>query len=148
MVKLPRPSGEDDMELAQVTIDRLFAAARQAQANAWAPYSRFRVGAAVLAEDGRVFVGCNLENASFGLTVCAERNALAATVVAGAKPIAVAVVGPQVGLPPCGACRQVLAEFGLDLHVLLTAQEPPGYQVFTVGDLLPSSFAFEQPSLR
>ncbi|MGV8040842.1 MAG: cytidine deaminase [Thermoanaerobaculaceae bacterium] len=131
------------MELAQVTIDRLFSAARQAQANAWAPYSRFQVGAAVLAADGRVFVGCNMENASFGLTVCAERNALAATVVAGARPVAVAVVGPQVGLPPCGACRQVLAEFGLDLQVLLTAEQPPGHQVFAVSDLLPSAFSFK-----
>lgn len=131
------------MELAQATIDRLFAAARQAQANAWAPYSRFQVGAAALAEDGRVFAGCNLENASFGLTVCAERNALAAAVAAGARPVAVAVVGPQVGLPPCGACRQVLAEFGLDLQVLLTAQEPPGYRTLTVADLLPSAFSFK-----
>lgn len=131
------------MELAQATIDRLFSAARQAQANAWAPYSRFQVGAAVLAEDGRVFLGCNLENASFGLTVCAERNALAAAVVAGARPVAVAVVGPQVGLPPCGACRQVLAEFGLDLQVLLTAQEPPGHQAIAVRDLLPSAFSFK-----
>lgn len=131
------------MELAQVTIDRLFSAARQAQANAWAPYSHFQVGAAVLAADGRVLVGCNMENASFGLTVCAERNALAATVVAGARPVAVAVVGPHVGLPPCGACRQVLAEFGLDLQVLLTAQEPPGHQVFAVRDLLPSAFSFK-----
>lgn len=130
------------MELAQVTIDRLFSAARQAQANAWAPYSRFQVGAAVLAADGRVFVGCNMENASFGLTVCAERNALAATVVAGARPVAVAVVGPQVGLPPCGACRQVLAEAGLDLQVLLTAEAPPGYRALTVGELLPSAFSF------
>ncbi|HPC83612.1 MAG TPA: cytidine deaminase [Thermoanaerobaculaceae bacterium] len=130
------------MELAQAIIDRLFSAARQAQANAWAPYSRFQVGAAVLADDGRVFVGCNMENASFGLTVCAERNALAAAVVAGAKPVAVAVVGPQVSLPPCGACRQVLAEFGLDLQVLLTAAEPPGHQVLTVADLLPSAFSF------
>lgn len=130
------------MDLAQVTIDRLFSAARQAQANAWAPYSHFPVGAAVLAEDGRVFAGCNLENASFGLTVCAERNALAAAVAAGAKPAVVAVVGPHVGLPPCGACRQVLAEFGLDLHVLLTAEEPPGHRLLTVADLLPAAFSF------
>lgn len=130
------------MELAPVTIDRLLSAAREAQAHAWAPYSHFQVGAAVLTEDGRVFQGCNVENASFGLTVCAERNAIAATVVAGAVPRVVAVVGPQVGLPPCGACRQVLAEFGLDLQVVLTSPDPPGYRLITVRDLLPEAFSF------
>lgn len=136
------------MELAQATIDRLFNAARAAQANAWAPYSQFRVGAAVLAEDGRVFVGCNVENASYGLTVCAERNAIAAAVVAGSRPIAVAIVGPQAGLPPCGACRQVLSEFGLDLQVLLTSPAEPGYLVLTARHLLPDAFTFEAPGGR
>lgn len=133
------------MKLAQATIDRLFSAARAAQTNAWAPYSQFRVGAAVLAEDGRVFVGCNVENASYGLTVCAERNALAAAVVAGSRPLAVAIVGPRLGLSPCGACRQVLAEFGLDLQVLLTSGEEPGHIILTAGDLLPDAFVFEAP---
>lgn len=137
-----RPT-EVSMELAPLTIERLLTTARQAQANAWAPYSHFQVGAAVLAEDGRLFAGCNLENASFGLTVCAERNAVAAAVVAGARPTVVAVIGPQVGLPPCGACRQVLAEFGLDLQVVLTAPDPPGYAVVTVRDLLPDAFSFD-----
>lgn len=131
------------MELAPLTVERLLNAAREAQSHAWAPYSHFQVGAAVLAEDGRVFQGCNMENASYGLTVCAERNALAATVVAGARPAVVAVVGPQVGLPPCGACRQVLAEFGLDLQVVLTAPDPPGHAVVTVRDLLPDAFSFD-----
>ena len=97
----------------------------------------------MLAEDGRVFLGCNMENASFGLTVCAERNAVAATVVAGARPVAVAVVGPRSACPPCGACRQVLAEFGLDLQSCLTAPDPPGYTVVTVRDLLPDAFSFD-----
>ena len=130
------------MELAPLTVERLLNAAREARSHAWAPYSHFQVGAAVLAEDGRVFQGCNMENASYGLTVCAERNALAATVVAGARPAVVAVVGPQVGLPPCGACRQVLAEFGLDLQIVLTAPDPPGHTVVTVRDLLPDAFSF------
>jgi cytidine deaminase len=88
---------------------------------AYAPYSRFRVGAAVLLQDGRIFAGCNVENASYGLTICAERNAIFAAVAASPrKPaiVAVALVN-QRGVPcsPCGACRQVIAEFGPDAVV-------------------------------
>jgi cytidine deaminase len=84
--------------------------------NAYAPYSKFQVGAAVLLHDGRIFTGCNVENASYGLTICAERNAIFAAVAASAKKpaiVAVAVVNRR-GIPcsPCGACRQVIAEFG------------------------------------
>src|SRR5271170_2476737 len=96
--------------------DRLLKQARVAMKNAYAPYSNFQVGAAVLLDDGRVFTGCNVENASYGLTICAERNAVFAAVAGSArKPeiLAVAVVNHR-GVPcsPCGACRQVLAEFG------------------------------------
>jgi len=95
---------------------RLFRLARAAMKHAYAPYSDFQVGAAILLGDGRVFTGCNVENASYGLTICAERNAVFAAVAASArKPeiLAVAVVNRR-GVPcsPCGACRQVLAEFG------------------------------------
>src|SRR5580658_9766114 len=95
---------------------RLFRLARSAMNHAYAPYSHFHVGAAILLGDGRVFTGCNVENASYGLTICAERGAVFAAVAASArKPeiVAVAVVN-QRGVPcsPCGACRQVLAEFG------------------------------------
>jgi len=95
---------------------RLFRLARAAMKHAYAPYSNFRVGAALLLADGRVFTGCNVENASYGLTICAERNAIFAAVAASArKPeiIALAVANHR-GAPcsPCGACRQVLAEFG------------------------------------
>jgi len=88
---------------------------------AYAPYSKFQVGAAVLIRDGRIFTGCNVENASYGLTICAERNAIFAAVAASAgKPaiVAVAVVNRR-GVPcsPCGACRQVIAEFGPDAMV-------------------------------
>lgn len=90
--------------------------ARAAMKNAYAPYSKFQVGAAVLLADGRIFTGCNVENASYGLTICAERNAIFAAVAASAKRpaiVAVAVVNRR-GVPcsPCGACRQVIAEFG------------------------------------
>ena len=95
---------------------KLFSLARAAMKHAYAPYSHFRVGAAILLDDGRVFTGCNVENASYGLTICAERNAVFAAVAASArKPeiVAAAVVNHR-GAPcsPCGACRQVLAEFG------------------------------------
>jgi len=94
----------------------LFRQARAAMKHAYAPYSKFRVGAAILLEDGRIFTGCNVENASYGLTICAERNAVFAAVSATSKKpviVAVAVINHR-GVPcsPCGACRQVLAEFG------------------------------------
>ena len=96
------------------SIDALIEAASTACGHAHAPYSGFRVGAAVLGPDGRVFSGCNVENASFGLTVCAERNALAAAIAAGADP---GTLGPLViftpgqrAHSPCGACRQVMRE--------------------------------------
>jgi cytidine deaminase len=101
------------------------------------------VGAAVLTDDGRVFVGCNVENASYGLTICAERGAVCAAVAAGARRVvAVAVV---TGLPeparPCGACRQVLAEFGYDMQVVL-AGSGDGVVTTTLAKLLPEPFTF------
>lgn len=92
----------------------LLAAARAASANAHCPYSRFPVGAAVQAADGRVFTGCNVENASFGLTICAERNAIFQAVAAGARDIVAVAVYTPTPQPttPCGACRQVIAQFG------------------------------------
>ena len=122
---------------------RLLAAARQVRAHAHAPYSRFRVGAAVLDERGLVHVGCNVENASYGLTVCAERNAVAAAVAAGARHVrAVAVVTPmRPPARPCGACRQVLRERGDDDTVVLMAAPTGTAERRRLGDLLPESFA-------
>jgi cytidine deaminase len=100
---------------------KLLRLARAAMKRAYAPYSKFHVGAAILLEDGRVFTGCNVENASYGLTICAERNAVFAAVTASRrKPriAAVAVVNHKnVPCSPCGACRQVLAEFGPEATV-------------------------------
>ena len=123
---------------------RLVEAARGAVPRAHAPYSRYRVGAAVLADDGRIFAGCNVENASYGLTLCAERVAVGAAVTAGVRALkAVAVAARGRALPvPCGACRQVLAEFAApDTPVLVTgatARSP--VKRFTLGRLLPARF--------
>jgi cytidine deaminase len=133
------------MELAKVMVDRLIEAARQAQAHAYAPYSGFPVGAAVLTADGRVFLGCNVENSSFGLTVCAERNAVAAALVAGVRPTAVAVVANGKAVAPCGACRQVLAEFDADMPVVLASATDGQRQVTSVGALLPGAFRYTRP---
>lgn len=124
--------------------DPLITAARTAQARAYAPYSHFRVGAALEAADGTVFLGCNVENASYGLTICAERAAICAAVSAGATRFRRAVVVSDVDPPaaPCGACRQVLAEFGLDLPI--DAVGPKRILSWRLAELLPAAFGPEQ----
>src|SRR5947199_3330489 len=123
--------------------ERLLQLARAAQENAYAPYSKFRVGAAVLLENGEIFSGCNVENASYGLTNCAERSAIFAAVSklggANVKVRAVAVVNDHdVPCSPCGACRQVIAEFGPDAVVWYQGRN--GIQESTMRQLLPESF--------
>ena len=121
----------------------LIGRAREAMHNAWAPYSEFRVGAAIEAADGRVFVGCNVESASYGLTICAERMALGAAVAAGARSLRRVAVTTEVEPPaaPCGACRQLLAEFGLNLEVI--AAGPSSERRWTLAALLPDAFTKE-----
>jgi cytidine deaminase len=124
---------------------RLLAAARAVRRRAHAPYSGYRVGAAVLDERGRIHVGCNVENASYGLTVCAERNAVAAAVAAGARRLSAVAVAtsPSPGESPgspCGACRQVLAELAPDkAAVLLAGPRGPAVE-HALGALLPHAF--------
>lgn len=115
--------------------------ARAVQQHAYCPYSSFRVGAALESRDGRVFLGTNVENASYGLTICAERMAVGAAVAAGARAFARLAVATDVDPPasPCGACRQVLAEFGLDLEVI--AIGPKTERRWILRDLLPDAFA-------
>lgn len=120
--------------------EALVQAAWMARERAYAPYSKFPVGAALLAADGRVFVGCNVENLSYGLTNCAERVAMGAAVAAGAREfLGVAVVADtKVPISPCGACRQVLAEFGVPTVMLANRTER---LEFRLEDLLPRASA-------
>ena len=130
-------------DLPAKVVDDLCRAARAVQANAYAPASNFRVGAAVLADDGRVFSGCNVENASYGLTICAERAAVCAAVAAGVRAItAVAVVTDMLDpARPCGACRQVLAEFGPRMPVILVGTSG-AHMTVKLDQLLPDPFTF------
>jgi cytidine deaminase len=120
--------------------DDLLEAAWQARQQAYAPYSKFAVGAALLAADGRVFVGCNVENLSYSLTQCAERVAIGAAIAAGARDFlaAVVVADTEVPISPCGACRQVLAEFRVPQVVL--ANRTTNLE-FRLEDLLPRASA-------
>jgi cytidine deaminase len=123
----------------------LIAAARAARERAYAPYSHFQVGAAVLTGDGQIYTGCNIETASYGLTICAERVALFTAVAAGAHDFrAIAVVaGEDAPWAPCGGCRQVMQELGPAMVVVLATADStiPSVQT-TIGDLLPLPFIY------
>jgi cytidine deaminase len=129
------------MGVSQQELDSLVAAAKEASTRAYCPYSRFPVGAAVLTERHATFTGCNVENASYGLTICAERNAVFQAVAQGQKGmIAVAVYTPtQTPTAPCGGCRQVLNEFGPDAE-LISACAGPATIRLRISELLPFAF--------
>ena len=124
--------------------DDLVKQAIAAAENSHSPYSKFRVGAALLAEDGSIFCGTNVENASYGLTICAERSAFFAAVTAGYRKFtAIAIVATGATPPaPCGACRQVMAEFcsGDFEIVLATIENPADIQIYTLDNMLPHRF--------
>ena len=127
-----------------MTHDQLIEEARAARALAYAPYSRFQVGAALLCRDGRVFRGCNVENASYGLCNCAERTALFSAIAHGCRPgdfAALAVIGDTDGpIAPCGACRQVILELGgAALPVVLANLKGERFET-TAGAQLPNAF--------
>ena len=122
-------------------VEKLKEAARAAMKNAYCEYSQFAVGAAVLTESGEIFVGCNVENASYGLTMCAERNAIFQALAQGHRDLkAVVVVMPtETPTPPCGACRQVINEFN-PVADIFSFGEKDVVQQFTLSELLPQAF--------
>ena len=119
----------------------LLAAAKTAFDRAYAPYSNFRVGAALLGTDGKIYAGCNVENASYGLSRCAEQTAIQKMVSEGTRGFSKAVVYTLASPPssPCGACRQILFEFGADAEVAMV-NDKNETRVFTVSELLPAGF--------
>lgn len=132
------------MTLMNGDSQKIVDAALAVQPRAYAPYSQFFVGAAILTKAGNVYVGCNVENASYGLAICAERSAVCAMVAAGeTEPVAIAVCCPGGG-SPCGACRQVLAEFGVDYRVLIVDSDTrQTVAQWRVGDLIPGVFRLD-----
>jgi cytidine deaminase len=127
------------ISLPEHAIPVLLEVAQQTRQLAHAPYSGYRVGAALLAASGNVYGGCNVENASYGVSICAERTAYVKAVSEGEREfLAIAVVTDDAGTP-CGACRQFMAEFGLDT-VLILADKRGRYSQSTVGELLPRAF--------
>jgi cytidine deaminase len=131
-------------ELTESEQDQLIESATQAINSAYAPYSGFKVGAAVLTSTKEIFTGCNVENASYGLSMCAERNAIANAIISSGhdtiiiKAIAVAN-SHNVSCSPCGACRQVIWEFGQNAQVIFQGNQ--GWQTLTIKDLLPVGFS-------
>lgn len=123
-------------------ITELIEAAREAAKKAYAPYSNFAVGAALLTSDGQVYEGCNVENASFGLTNCAERTAIFKAVSEGQKKFTAVAIYADIPsfCSPCGACRQVIAEFGRDIMVI-QANNKGKYIMNSIAELLPGGFS-------
>lgn len=134
----------------KISPDDLLNKAREAAKRAYVPYSRFHVGAAMLFADDEIVQSCNVENASYGITICAERSAIVIMVAQGKRnPLAIAVTGShedrddylKAECPPCGACRQALMEFNTDMLVVLASKD--GARVFELKKLLPHSFTLD-----
>jgi len=132
------------MKNIQTTIARLYGPAKAASKQAYSPYSGAQVGAGVLDDEGHVYTGCNVENASYSLTECAERNALVAAINAGVKPgaaraLLIYATGFEV-LTPCGACRQVMKELLADDALVISCRNETDFHSWTLGELLPDPF--------
>jgi len=125
----------------------LIALASKARDKAYAPYSHYAVGAALLTASGKVYTGCNVENASYGLTICGERTAVGKAVCDGEREFVAMAVVTENGGTPCGACRQVLAEFGPDMRILV-ADVAGNCQIYTLRDLLLDFFGPSQLQTR
>ena len=126
------------------TVEKVMQAALAARQQAYAPYSKFLVGAALLDDQGTLHTGCNVENASFGLTVCAERVAIQKAISVGRRQFSMMAVATTGGHAPCGACRQVMSEFARELRILLVDIAQEGvFSETTLNDLLPSRFEFD-----
>ncbi|WP_019027579.1 cytidine deaminase [Colwellia piezophila] len=130
------------IEIKKELLDEVIAAAKAAYQVAYAPYSNFHVGAAALTANGNIVKGCNVENASYGLTVCAERNCISQAVINGEQQFKVIVVYTEQDklTPPCGACRQVIAEFFEQSAPVLSVNHKNEQKIWTVQELLPDAF--------
>jgi cytidine deaminase len=128
------------MTLTSAGKKKLIALAVHIRTNAYAPYSNYKVGAALLGKSGKIFTGVNVENAAYPSGICAERSAIFSGVTAGETRFDAIVVATENGGFPCGACRQVMAEFGLDLHVIMVNHKGAITQESTLRELLPSAF--------
>lgn len=132
------------MTNTQKAVAKLYARARAASDNAYSPYSGARVGACVVDEDGNVYAGCNVENSSYGLTQCAERNALANAIASGMKPggahtLLIYATGFEA-LAPCGACRQVMSELLAEDALVVSCRSKTEFRSWSIGELLPDPF--------
>ena len=129
-------------EIKIALLDEVIAAAKAAYHLAYAPYSNFHVGAAALTSNGNIVKGCNVENASYGLTVCAERNCISNSVINGEQQFEVIIVYTEQDklTPPCGACRQVIAEFFEQSAPVISVNHKNERKVWTVQQLLPDAF--------
>ena len=125
---------------------QLLEKSQQAYQKAYAPYSQFQVGAALLTQQGNIFTGCNVENVSYGLTICAERNAITSAVaIEGGNQMKIQAIAiannRQIPCAPCGACRQVIAEFAQENTIVIFLGQK-GIEISTISDLLPTGFSF------
>jgi cytidine deaminase len=127
-----------------MTNAELIAAATTIRERAYAPYSEFKVGAALLAESGQVYTGCNVENATYGESICAERTAIVKAVSAGERKFSAIAVVTENGVSPCGACRQVMMEFAPDMAVIIADTQGHVRVTTTVRELLPYGFTPDQ----